>query len=247
MIAVRRKEWFRYLALVQSESLLLEFLYCLSSLYPRQVATPHARTFIVGQSARHVGEVGPTNQDLIYRISLKRCDPLLLGISLLRESHKNVLRMHHSTFGIDSCLCLLVNITRLALYVVVVNERRAYLLVAIHEKFLAECGCSVNASLLGCNDLKLVVDKQVDIFFYAFSVYRGFSSILVVGILKLRPCDVLATDGHYYRVGGLGKSAACRERQSNQQCFYLHLVNTDVIRRICVIFKPVKAMVRAVV
>ena len=119
---------------------------------------------------------------------------------------------------------------RLALYVVVVNERRAYLLVAIHEKFLAECGCSVNASLLGCYDLKLVVDKQIDIFFYAFSVYRGFSGILVVGILKLRPCDVLATDGHYYRVGGLGKSAACRERHSNQQCFYIHLVNSDYIR-----------------
>ena len=230
MIAIRREEWFGHFALVQSERLLLKFLDCLSALYPRQVAPSHARTLIVGHLARHVGEVSPANQGFIYRICLKRCCPLLLGISLLRQCHKNVLRMHHSPFGIDSCLCLLVDVTRLALYVVVVNERRAYLLVAIHEKFLAECSCSVNASLLGCNDLKLVVDKQVDIFFYAFSVYRGFSSILVVGILKLRPCDVLATNGHYYRVGGLGKSAACRERHSNQQCFNIHLVNSDYIR-----------------
>ena len=84
MIAVWRKEWLRYLALVQSECLLLEFLYCLSSLYPRQVASSHARTFIVGHPARHVGKVSPTNQGLIYRICLKRCGTLLLGISLLR-------------------------------------------------------------------------------------------------------------------------------------------------------------------
>lgn len=89
-------------------------------------------------------------------------------------------RANQSAVPVDAFACVFVDGACLALYVVVVDERRAYLLVAVHAELVAESLCGVDASLFSCHHLQFVVHKQVDIFVHALLVDNGFRVVLVV-------------------------------------------------------------------
>ena len=102
-------------------------------------------------------------------------------------------------------LCAVIDILCLLLDVVVCDERWPHLLVAILCELVLESLGGIHSSFNGSDDLKLIIDEEVNVFFHRLFVDDTLGIVFVVRVLEFRPCYGHAVDGHDCRIALLSE------------------------------------------
>ena len=89
-------------------------------------------------------------------------------------------RFHQSAERVDVVLGAVVYLSGFGLHILVSDEHRAYLLIAVLGKLIEECLCGVDTFVECSHYLEFIVHEEVYIFFHALLVYHALGVILVV-------------------------------------------------------------------
>ena len=208
MIAEGRLHWLTHLTGLQRVSHVLKLLDGLAGLNPTDVTASLCRAFVVAELTGHLGKVSTSLQCSVYAV-----DALLgLGLSVFRcilgQHEQNVRRMRQSAQRINHVLRAVVDAAGLGFHVVIGDERRAHLLVAIGGELLAERLHRVHLRVECSLHLQLIVNEEVYVFLHGFLVDDTLGIVLIVAVLKLRAQHRCVGHLHNYRVLRLGPCRA---------------------------------------
>ena len=156
-------------------------------------------------------------KSIINGINLLFSSLLLINSSTLFHQHEDMSQLSHTTIAIDALLCLGIYLMSLSLNISIGNHSRTYLLIAITSKLIEEWLQCIQMFFLGSLNLKLIINKKVNIFSYRLFVYHALWIILIERIFKFRTTNGLTINLHYYRVVRLCKSYIAYKEQSSKE------------------------------
>ena len=221
MVASGREHGVAHLAHLQREDHPFEVGQRLSLREPGEFAAIDGRGLVFAQATRKVGEVGTVFQCLGDGVDTRLGLLLVFVSGFLAHHQQDVRGFDHTAHRVDAMLCLAIDALRLGLHIVVGDEGRADLLVAIRRELLLERGQRVHAGIFRGLHLQLVVDEEIDIVGHVFLVDDALGVVFVVRILKFRAQHGLSVHGHNdgivlrLRIG-----CRCCEEQGGEKHFF---------------------------